>query len=249
MLQSAEQPSRSLRALIDDLNRNESINEVATFYVHSDFYWQLDSLDDTMARIPLVMSIIILGIFMMIAVMFKAPLLPLRLLFAVIIPIAFVYGVATGIYISGWLDWMDWKSLHSGDGMVWMGPCVTVTILIGFALDYEIFLFSRVFEYRHKGYSTRAAIILAVANTGPIISSAGIVMSMAFFGLLLLNIVANNQMGFLFVFGVLIDTFIVRPMLVPPILSLVDALNWWPNKVPMERLLDEYGNVISAERV
>merc|ERR1719229_1165089 len=192
---------------------------------------------------PWMLSIIILGIFIMIAVMFKAPFLPLRLFFAVIIPIAFVYGMAVGIYVLGWMDWMGWSSMHSGDGIIWMGPCITVTVLIGFALDYEIFLFSRVFEYRHKGYNTRASIILAVANTGPIISSAGIVMSMAFCGLLLQSIVSSNQMGFLFVFGVLIDTFIVRPMLVPPILSLVDKLNWWPTNVPQKKLLDEYGNI------
>merc|ERR550525_96937 len=201
-------------------------------------------MEQTNERMPWMLSIIILGIFVMIAVMFRAPFLPLRLFFAVVIPIAFVYGMAVGIYVLGWMDWMGWSSMHSGDGIIWMGPCITVTVLMGLALDYEIFLFSRVFEYRHKGYTTRASVILAVANTGPIISSAGIVMSMAFFGLLLQGIVSSNQMGFLFVFGVLIDTFIVRPMLVPPILSLVDALNWWPNKVPKNDLLDEYGKVM-----
>ena len=237
------EPSRSLRALIDDLNRNESIEGVATFYVHSSLYWQIDSMEQTNERMPWMLSMIILGIFVMIALMFKAPFLPLRLFFAVVIPIAFVYGVAVGIYVLGWLDWMEWASLHSGDGIIWMAPCVTITVLMGLALDYEIFLFSRVFEYRHKGYGTRASIVLAVANTGPIISAAGIVMAMAFFGMLLQCIVSSNQMGFLFVFGVLIDTFIVRPMLVPSILSLVDALNWWPNKVPMDNLLDEYGKI------
>ena len=124
-----------------------------------------------------------------------------------------------------------------------MLPCVSVTILIGFAIDYEIFLFSRVFEYRKKGYTSRAAIVLGVATTGPIISAAGTVMALAFSSMLLQNIVSNNQMGFLFVFGVLIDTFIIRPLLVPPLLTLADFLNWYPSKVPMTNLMNEYGNI------
>eukprot|EP01083_Nonionella_stella_P047839 128032_1 len=243
MLQTAVAPSRAMRSLVDDINKNESIANVTKFYLHNSLYWQIDSLDVTNQRFPWMLTIIIGGIFLMIGLMFKSLFLPLRLLFAVVIPITFVYGVCTGVYVLGWLDWLQWKSVASGEGIIWMAPCLTVTILMGLAMDYEIFLFSRVFEYRHKGYTTRAAIILAVANTGPIISSAGTVMAMAFGGMLLQNIVSSNQMGFLFVFGVLIDTFIVRPLLVPPILSLIDVLNWWPTQVPKHNLLNEYGKI------
>ncbi|ETO19344.1 hypothetical protein RFI_17886, partial [Reticulomyxa filosa] len=126
----------------------------------------------------------------------------------------------------------------------------------GLALDYEIFLYSRVFEYRSKKFDGRSSILLAVSSTGPIISAAGTVMAMAFFGLLLevkehaffffykkkkkynfaSTIPAVSQMGYVFVFGVLVDTFVIRPLLTPSILSLVDWLNWWPTKMPTENL-------------
>eukprot|EP01084_Bolivina_argentea_P236575 397745_1 len=244
MLQLSVQPSRDLRTLINNINNNISISKTTKFYLHNSLYWQIDSMDETYRKMPWMMCIIVGGIFLMIGLMFKSFFLPFRLFFAIVIPITFVYGLAVGVFVIGWLDFLNWNSMHSGDGIIWMGPPVTITILMGLAMDYEIFLFSRVFEYRYKGYTTRASIILGVSNTGPIISSAGTVMAMAFFGMLLQNIVSSNQMGFLFVFGVLIDTFIVRPMLVPPILSLVDKLNWWPTKVPMKNLLDEYGNLV-----
>ncbi len=205
-------------------------------------------MDSTYSMMPWMMGSIIFVIFVAIGCMFKAVFLPIRLFFAIIVPIAFVYGVCIGVYVEGWLDWLEWSSLHSDDGLVWMAPCITATILMGLALDYEIFLFSRVFEYRYKGYMTEAAIILAVSNTGPIISSAGTVMALAFFGMLLQNIVCSNQLGFLFVFGVLVDTFIIRPLLIPSMLSLVDALNWWPQRVPRKNLMDEYGKVIKVRK-
>ncbi len=191
MLQSSVQPSRDLRSLISSINANISISETVKFWLHSSLYWQIDSLDETNKRMPWMMCIIVGGIFLMIGIMFKSLFLPF--------PIAFVYGLAGGVYVIGWADFLHWNSMHSGDGIIWMAPCVTITILMGLAMDYEIFLFSRVFEYRHKGYTTRAAIILGVATTGPIISSAGTVMAMAFAGMLLQNIVSSNQMGFLFV--------------------------------------------------
>merc|ERR1712154_709778 len=103
------------------------------------------------------------------------------------------------------------------------------------------------YEYRSRGYTTSAAIILGVSSTGPIISAAGVVMAMSFSGLLLETIISSNQMGMVFVFGVLVDTFIVRPMLVPSILSFADKLNWWPTKMPIGNK-NEYGQLIFDEK-
>ncbi len=116
---------------------------------------------------------IVILIFILIGVIFKAIFLPIRLLFVVIVPIRFVYGLCVGVYILGWMNAFKWDSVQSSDGIIWMIPCISITILMGLAMDYEIFLFSRVFEYRYKGYNDRASIILVVANTGPIITSAG----------------------------------------------------------------------------
>ena len=66
----------------------------------------------------------------------------------------------------------------------------------------------------------------------------------AFSGLLLETIVSSNQMGFVMVFAVLCDTFIVRPFLTPSMLSLVDTINFWPTKVPTQDLRGVDGNII-----
>ncbi len=216
--------------------KDSLITSNTQFYLHSTLYWEVDSRDETYDRLPWGLSLIIGTVFIIIGLSFRIVFLPIRLFFAVVIPIVFIYGCMTGVYQFGWLSFLHWSSVKDTGGVYWMLPVLTVTILIGLAMDYEIFLFSRIFEYRCKGWDTRSAIVLGVSSTGPIISSAGTVMAMAFFGLLLQDIIATDQMGFVFFFGVLIDTFIIRPLLVPAMISWMDWVNWWPLDVPNENL-------------
>jgi len=69
-------------------------------------------------------------------------------------------------------------------------------------------------------------------KTGKIITAAGVIMAIAFSGLLLSGISAMNQLSFYLVFSVLFDTFIVRSLLVPSLMGLLKDVNWWPMKMP-----------------
>lgn len=241
---SALENCENYRNALNEVANRDDVKPYVDVYIHNSLFWEIDSLHETNKTLPWGLAIIITIVFILIGLVFKAVFLPFRLFLCVVVPILFVYGVVTGIYQHGWLNWTTWQSVQNSDGIYWMLPVVTCTVLVGLALDYEIFLYSRVFEYRSKGYTTSAAIILGVSSTGPIISAAGCVMAMAFGGLLLENIIASNQMGMVFVFGVLVDTFIVRPMLVPSILSFADTWNWWPTKMPVP-YKNEYGQNIN----
>merc|ERR1712070_709438 len=77
------------------------------------------------------------------------------------------------------------------------------------------------------------AIINAVAKTGPVITTAGIIMALAFSGMVLQS--TNpflSQMGFTMIYGILMDTFIVRTLLVPTFLSMAGRYNWLPLQMP-----------------
>jgi uncharacterized membrane protein YdfJ with MMPL/SSD domain len=75
-----------------------------------------------------------------------------------------------------------------------------------------------------------------VEKTGGIISTAGLIMAVSFMGLLIPKTVVLNQYGFSLFIGVALDTFVMRPLLVPALLSLgggaSTALNWWPSQMP-----------------
>ena len=120
---------------------------------------------------------------------------------------------------------------------------MSCSILVGLALDYDIFLMSRVVEFRRRGWSDRTSVCLAVEKTGGVISAAGLIMAVSFAGLLIPPTTVLNQYGFTLFIGVALDSFVMRPILVPALLSLGGGLggriNWWPSTVPTPALTDE----------
>merc|ERR1712176_214213 len=88
-------------------------------------------------------------------------------------------------------------------------------------------------ELRQKGFDNLAAVRGALCFTGPIITSAGLIMAIALGGLLLSEVPAEDQIGFVMAFGVLMDTFVIRICLVPSVLLLGAGLNYWPQCLPL----------------
>jgi len=193
-----------------------------------------DVVEATYARFPLIVGVTVLVVFVVIALAFGAALAPLKMFFTVVVPVGAVYGVAVWVYQDGGLSWLGVPSLASspGTGLYWAMPVFTCTILVGLALDYDVFLFSRVLELRACGFGNSAAVRGGLCLTGPIITSAGLVMAVALGGLLLCDVPANNQIGFVMAFGVLVDTFLIRTCLVPAVLTLAAGLNYWPRRPP-----------------
>merc|ERR1711990_1220512 len=101
--------------------------------------------------------------------------------------------------------------------------------------DYDIFLFSRIYADRKTGVflDDEPAIINAVAKTGPVITTAGCIMALAFSGMVAQK--SNpflSQMGFTMIYGILMDTFVVRTLLVPTFLNMAGRFNWLPLRMP-----------------
>jgi len=135
------------------------------------------------------------------------------------------------VFEEGWIDSV-WTALQQYNSIYWLIPVMCFSILVGLGLDYDIFLFSRVVEYRKLGYNDRAAIVKGLYRTGGIITAAGVIMFIAFAGLMLSEEMVLNQYGFMLSFAVLADTFVVRTLVVPAIMSLAGPVNWWPGAMP-----------------
>ncbi|EDR25801.1 hypothetical protein EDI_279910 [Entamoeba dispar SAW760] len=126
------------------------------------------------------------------------------------------------------------KSYHKSIGLYWCVPVITFPIIIGLSSDYDIFLFSRIMELRRKGLSTHLSVIIGVEKAGYLISYAGIIMAIAFSGLFLSAILMLNQFAFILMFSVLLDTFIIRSILLPAIVNLLGELNWFPKRYAIQ---------------
>ena len=99
-------------------------------------------------------------------------------------------------------------------------------MVVGICLDYDIFLLSRVAEKREEGCDPDTAIREGLKETGGIICAAGIIMAIAFGGLMFTSMLLINLVSFYMVFAVLFDTFVVCCVLSPATMSLAGRWHW-----------------------
>jgi len=112
-------------------------------------------------------------------------------------------------------------------------PLFAFIFLVALGIDYNIFLMTRVREESQK-IGTRPGVIKGLTVTGAVITSAGIVLASTFAVLGLLPLVPLAEIGFAVAFGVLLDTIIVRSILVPALVHEIGPKIWWPSKLQRE---------------
>jgi len=112
-------------------------------------------------------------------------------------------------------------------------PLFAFIFLVALGIDYNIFLMTRVREEAMK-IGTRKGVIKGLTVTGGVITSAGIVLAATFAVLGILPLVFLAQLGFAVAFGVLLDTIVVRSLLVPALVHVMGPKIWWPSKLQYE---------------
>ncbi|HEY5906344.1 MAG TPA: MMPL family transporter, partial [Actinomycetota bacterium] len=109
-------------------------------------------------------------------------------------------------------------------------PLYAFVFLVALGVDYNIFLMARVREEAQR-HGTRPGMLRGLAVTGGVITSAGIVLAGTFSVLASLPLIFLTEIGFIIAFGVLLDTFLVRSLLVPALSYDVGRAIWWPSRL------------------
>jgi len=190
-----------------------------------------DAVNEVHALFPAQVAGTCAVVFIIVGGIFRSLFVSIRLLATIAIPITWIYGVSVIFFQDGPVNWI-YSNSTPVNALYWLIPVMCFSILVGLGLDYDIFLLSRIIEYRKLGYDDRSSIVKGIYRTGGIITAAGTIMCIAFAGLLLSEEMVLNQYGFMLAFAVLCDTFIVRTLLVPAIMNLLGPINWWPGKMP-----------------
>ena len=127
-----------------------------------------------------------------------------------------------------------WLIIHyvlGQDAMASAIPLYSFVFIVALGNDYNIFMISEVWKNRQSGVAHYQAIENGVASTGAVITSAGIILAGTFMVLATLPIQLLVQFGIVTALGILLDTFIVRPLLVPALLAGIGKVVYWPSKL------------------
>jgi RND superfamily putative drug exporter len=167
-----------------------------------------------------VIPAVLLVVFVILAMLLRSLVAPLMLIATVILS----FGAALGASM------LIFEHLFGYPGIDPGLPLLGFVFLVALGIDYNIFLMSRVHEEAaHLG--TRAGMLKGIAVTGGVITSAGIVLAATFSVLTTMPLVQMVEIGFLVAFGVLLDTFIVRSILVPALTFDIGKRIWWPSRL------------------
>jgi putative drug exporter of the RND superfamily len=172
------------------------------------------NLRDDKVITPLVLTVVLLVLILLL----RSLLAPVLLLLTVIISFAASVGAATLVLT----HLLDIPALDAGV------PLLSFLFLVALGVDYNIFLVTRARAETMAGGDTRRAMVRALGATGGVITSAGILLAAVFTVLGVLPVIVLTQIGVIVGIGVLIDTLLVRTVVVPALALLLGARFWWP---------------------
>jgi putative drug exporter of the RND superfamily len=175
---------------------------------------------DNRLIIPLVLAVVLV----ILGLLLRAVVAPLVLIATVVLSFAAALGVSALVF----------RHVFGFAGEDTSFPLYVFVFLVALGIDYNIFLMSRVREEAQR-HGTRRGSLVGLAATGGVITSAGVVLAGTFAALASLPLVAFAEIGFAVAFGVLLDTLVVRSVLVTALNLDVGRWMWWPGRLAAVR--------------
>ena len=192
-------------------------------------------------------AVIVVLSFLLLIVMFRSLLVPLIATLGYLLSLGASFGASTAVFQWGWFDPII--AAPQGNPMISILPIILVGILFGLAMDYQVFLVSRIKEMHAKGMSPKEAIVSGFTRSGPVLVAAATIMTVVFAGFATSPQAIAASIAFGLVVGVITDAFIVRMIIVPALLSLLGESAWWMPRW-LDRIipdLDTEGHSLDAE--
>ncbi len=176
-------------------------------------------------RLPVLIAAVLAMSFVLLMLVFRSVLVPLKAVVLNLLSIGAAYGVMVMVFQWGWASGLI--GLESTVPIVSFIPMFMFAILFGLSMDYEVFLLSRVREEYVATRDNQTSIVNGIASTGRVITSAALIMISVFLAFVLGEDAATKMFGLGLATAIFVDATLVRMVLVPATMTLLGDANWW----------------------
>lgn len=176
-------------------------------------------------RLPLAIAWIMVFTYIILLLLLRSLLLPLKAIFMTLISLAVCYGVLVLVFQEGYLHQL---LNFQPQGMLDISLLVIIfCALFGFSMDYEVFLLSRIRECYITSHDTEQSIIFGIEKSSRIITSAAIIVIFICCSFLVADVLMVKAFGLGIAIAIFVDAFLIRTILVPAIMALLGDWNWY----------------------
>ncbi|CAL9346486.1 MMPL family transporter [Streptomyces sp. enrichment culture] len=173
---------------------------------------------------------------LLLMLVFRSILVPLKAALGFLLTVGATFGITVAIFQEGHLAGL--VGVDTPGPLVSFLPILLIGILFGLAMDYEVFLVSRMREDFVHGADPQAAMVSGMGHNARVVTAAALIMTSVFAGFVLMDDPIIKSIGFALAVGVVIDAFVVRMALVPAVMSLLGRAAWWLPK-PLDKVLPD----------
>ncbi|WP_193610088.1 MMPL family transporter [Nocardioides lijunqiniae] len=171
--------------------------------------------------LPVYLAVVVGLAFLLLMVVFRSILVPLTATLGFLLSVLATLGVTVAVFQEGTFG------LVEGQPIVSFMPIFLIGLVFGLAMDYQVFLVTRMREAHVHGMSTREAVVDGFRNSARVVAAAGVIMISVFAAFILIDEPIIKSMGFALAVAVFFDAFIVRMTLIPALMYLLGEKAWW----------------------
>jgi putative drug exporter of the RND superfamily len=185
-----------------------------------------DFVDAVYGSFPLMIALIAITSFILLARAFRSLLLPAKAILLNVLSIAAAWGVLVLVWQHGYGSEAIWDIQATGSIPSWM-PLMVFAFLFGLSMDYEVFILARMREEYDRTGSTETAVIRGIGRTGRLVTSAALILFLAFVSMASGPETDVKMMATGLAAGILVDATVIRALIVPAVIALMGRWNWW----------------------
>jgi len=171
------------------------------------------------------LAVIVVLAFLLLTVLFRSILVPLKAIAGFLLSVVATFGAVVAVFQWGWLDGLF--GIDQAGPVMSMLPVFLIGIVFGLAMDYEVFLVSRMREEHVHGSAPTEAVVNGFAHGARVVTAAAIIMISVFSGFILSPESFIKSIGFALAAAILFDAFVVRMTIVPAVMTLLGRRAWW----------------------